>query len=91
MESANGEIRRNRLPVDKYSILVRGNRRYSLLMGCSLAAVNLLMAKDWLCTPWDQLDDAEMPPPRFVRREREDTITHRLLRHMMRPDDEEDG
>ncbi len=91
IESANGEIRRNRLSVGKYSILVRGNRRYSLLMGCLLAAVNLLMAEDWFCTPWDQLDEAQTPPPRFVRREREDTTTHRLLRHMMRPDDDEDS
>lgn len=91
IESANGEIRRNRLSVGKYSILVRGNRRYSLLMGCLLAAVNLLMAEEWFCTPWDQLDEAQTLPPRFVRREREDTTTHRLLQHMMRPDDDEDS
>lgn len=37
IETANGELKHNRLAVGKRSILVRGNRRYSLLLGLLLA------------------------------------------------------
>lgn len=83
-------MKRNRLAVGKSSILVRGNRRYSLLLGLLLAALHVIMAEDWYSTAWSDLLEMDQPPPKYERYNRPDTALHRMLARMLVPDDDED-
>lgn len=76
-QSTNAEIRANRFRFHRGCVRVKGATRTAILLAFMLAAVNMALTADWFGTDWLDLMDADIQPPKLIRRGKATVAKHR--------------